>query len=134
MIEIRYSAKLQTGDEMVDISGTWQEFEKLRLDILRFLESNEGNVFIDVDTKINSEGWDFILESLEIDQKGDAVKVSVKENKILKIKGSEENLKIFASWLESNENIPSGYHSHYEFYEGNEFINSDSLPLIIRIK
>jgi hypothetical protein len=52
----------------------------------------------------------------------------------LKIKGSKENLEIFAAWFESDENTPSNYHSHYEYFEGNEYIDSESMPLIIRIK
>ena len=134
MIEIRYTAKRQTISDMADISGTWQEFEQLRHNLIKFLESNDENIFIDVDKDVDSEGWDFVLESLDINQTGDAVEVSVSENKILKIKGSKENFKIFADWLKFDEDTPSGYHSHYEFYEGNEFINSKSIPLIIRNK
>ncbi len=132
MIEIRYSAKRDKINAMAEISGSWKDFEILRQDILKFLGSDEETVYFVADKNI--EGWDFVLEGLEINQKGESVKVSVVENKVLKVKGSKENLEIFAAWLEFNEENASGYHAHYEYFEGNEYIDSESMPLIIRIK
>ena len=132
MIEIRYSAKRDKINAMAEISGSWKDFEILRQSILNFLESDKETVYFVADKKI--EGWDFVLEGLEIKQKGKSVKVSVAENKILKIKGSKENLEIFVAWFESDENTPRDYHSHYEYFEGNEYVDSESMPLIIRVK
>ena len=134
MIEIRYSTKREKANEMADISGSRSDFEILREDIFEFLESDKENTYFVADKYTDLEGWDFALESLEINQNGDAVKVSVRENKILNIKGSKENLDVFAAWLEFDENNASGYHSHYEYFEGNEYIDYESIPLIIRIK
>ena len=134
MIEIRYSAKRETVSDMADISGSWKDFETLRQAFLKFLEVGAEKISVDVDKNANCEGWDFILESLEMIQKGDSVKVSVVENKTLNIRGSKENLDIFISWLEFDENTTSGYHSHYEYFEVNKYIDSDSIPLIIRVK
>jgi hypothetical protein len=134
MIEIRYSTKRGIVSDMADISGSWRDFETLRRLLLKFLNGNAEKIFVDADKTADSEGWDFILEGLEMNQNGDFVKVSVMENKILNIKGSKENLDIFISWLEFDENTISGYHSHYEYFEGNEYIDSKSIPLIIRVK
>src|SRR5215204_5066610 len=130
MIEIRYSIKPENWGGMADISGSWKDFEILRQDILRFLESDSESILINVDNNASSDGWEVVVESLELRQNGDAVKVSVLENKILKIEGSSQKLEIFAAWLEFDENTPSAYHSHYEYFEGNEFINSKSVPLV----
>lgn len=134
MIEIRYSNKREKINETADISGSWKDFEMLRQKILKFLESDEISICFDVGDNTDYDGWDFILESLEIKQNGSRNKISVIENKILKIEGSKENLEVFADWLKFDENNASGYHSHYEYFEGNEYIDSESTPLIIRIK
>lgn len=134
MIEIRYSTKNKKANEMVDMSGCWKDYENLRRDILKFLGSDNESILIDVDKNADAKGWNFVLENLKVEQNGESVKVSVIENRILKINGSKENLDIFAAWLEFEENTASGYHSHYEYFEGNEYINSESIPLIIGIK
>lgn len=134
MVEISYSIKPEDWGGMVDILGSWRDFELLRQDILNFLESNKEDILIHVDKTSNTSGWELILESLEINQTGDVVKVSVLKNQYLTIKGSKENLKIFAAWLEFDEGIKSGYHSHYEYFEGNKHIHSGSVPLVIRIR
>jgi hypothetical protein len=79
MIEIRYSVRSGKTNAMAEISGSWKDFEILRQDILNFLESNKETVYFVADKNI--EGWNFVLESLEINQKGESVKVSVVENK-----------------------------------------------------
>ena len=134
MLEIRYSTKCEAVNDMADISGSWKDFETLRQELLKFLESSAEKIFVDANKNADLEGWDLILESLEVNQKGESVRVSVKDNKILHIQGAKENLNIFTSWLESDENTSSGYHSHYEYYEGNKYINSESIPLIITVK
>ena len=134
MIEIRYSVKRATVNAMADISGSLNDFEILRQEILKFIDSGEEKISIDVNKNANSEGWDYVLKVLELNQKGESVEVSVMNNEILTIKGSKNNLEILTSWLEFDEDTSSGYHSHYEYFEGNEYINSESIPLIIRIK
>lgn len=67
MIEIRYSAKLAEMNAMAEISGSWKDFKGLQQDILKFLGSDKEDIYFVADKNI--EGWDFILESLEINQK-----------------------------------------------------------------
>lgn len=134
MIEIRYSAKREKISDETDISGSQEDFELLRQTVLIFLEGDAEKIAVEVNKNADPERWDLILEGLEIDQRGGAVKISVSENKILKIKGSKNNLNIFAAWLEFDEDTISGYHAHYEYYEGNEFIDSGSIPLVIRLR
>lgn len=134
MVEIRYSAPRGKISEMVDISGSWRDFKELRQGISRFLEGDDRNIYFNVDKNINPDGWDLVLDTVEIVRSGGTVKVSVPDNKTLNIKGSRENLKIFADWLDFEEFAESGYHSHYEYFEGNQYIDSNSVPLVIRIK
>lgn len=134
MIEIRYSVKHEKINEMADISGSWEDLENLRQNLLNFLENNENSFYCDADKNAEPDGWDFILERLKVNLNDQAAKVSVVENKFLKVEGSKENLEVFAAWLEFDKEIPGGYHSHYEYFEGNQYINSESMALIIGIK
>lgn len=127
MIEIRYSL-----NEAIDILGYWKDIELFRQEVLKFLKTDLRKTQIDFEENTNFEPWDFAAKGLEIIQNGKAVKVSISEDKIIQIEGSKENLEKFTSFLEFNENAISG--SHYEHYEGNEWITSDSMPLIISIK
>jgi hypothetical protein len=128
MIEIRYSE----NQTLSDICGSWKDFAIFRQLLLHFLDGSKEIITIETNRNANSDGWDFVLENLEINQKGESVCISVSENRNLKIKGSKQNLRIFADWFESDENTISGYHSHYEYFDGNEYVDSKSIPLIIR--
>jgi len=129
MLEIRYSV-----NEAVDISSTWKDIESFRQEILKFLKTDSERIHIDTERNITPETWNFVANALEIIQNGKAVKVSISDDKIIKIEGSKENLEKFTSFLLFDENATNGSHSHYEFYEGNEWIDSKSTPLIIGIK
>lgn len=129
MIEVYYSL-----DEAVEILGTQKDVELFRQEILGFLKTDSKEIRIKIKKNINSEPWDFVAKSLNIVENDKPVKVSVSDGNIIKIEGSKENLEAFTSFLIFDEDAVSGSHSHYEYYEGNEYINSESFPLIIGIK
>jgi len=120
--------------EAIDISGLPNEIEEFRQKVLGLLKTNLERIQIEIDKTVNSNPWDFAAEGLEVIQNGEAVRVSVSTDRIVKIKGSKENLEKFTSFLEFEESDASGTHRHYEHYEGNECITADSIPLIIEIK
>lgn len=131
MLEICYSL-----DEAIDISGTQKEVESFRQAILEFLKSDLEKIHIDIEKVITSEPWDFVARDLQIIQNDSPVKVSVAEERVIKIEGSKEYLEKFTSFLVFDEKAVSGHHSHYEYYdyEENEYVHPDSFPLIIGIK
>jgi hypothetical protein len=129
MIEIRYSL-----DEAIDILGSCEELELLRQEILGLLKTDSEQIYVTGESDISAEPWNFVASGLEIIQNGKAVKVSISEDNSIHIKGSKDNLEKFASFLVFDENSVSGSHSHYEYYEGNEYIDSNSFPLIIGVK
>ena len=131
MIEVRYSL-----DEAVDILGTQNEVEEFRQKILKFLKTDSETILIEIDKNIDPEFWDFIANDLQIIQNDNPVKVSIGEDKVIRIEGSKENLEKFTSFLEFDENAVSGHHSHFEYYdyEGNIYVHPDSFPLVIGIK
>ncbi len=129
MIEIRYSL-----DEAIEISGCREELELLSQEILKYLRTGSEYVFVTGESAINAEPWDSVARGLEIIQNGKAVKISISEDNSIHIEGSKENLEKFLSFLVFDEDAASGSHSHYEYYEGNEYVHPDSFPLIIGIK
>jgi hypothetical protein len=130
MIEIRYSV-----DEAIEISGTQIELGKLRNDLLKFIQTDLEKINIEVDININPQPWGYVGKDLLIFQSGNGIKVSINENNVIKIEGSKSNLENFASFLWFEKDAKSGHHSHFEYFEGNdEYVNSESFPLIIQIK
>lgn len=129
MLRIGYSL-----DEEIVIFGSSKEIEKLRQRVLEFLKTSVETIQIETDKAVDSDSFDLIAEGLEIVQSGKATKVSILKDRIVKIEGSKENLEKFTSFLEFEENPIEGRHSHYEYFDGNEYIDSESLPLVIGIK
>lgn len=129
MIEICYS---KNGE--IDVSGYWKELEQLRQQVLTFTKSNLKEVFIETNENIIQSPWDFAAKGLKIVRCGDAVRISISKDNVLLIEGSDENLEGFASFLYFDKNASSGFHSHYEYYDGNKWIEPDSIPLIISLK
>lgn len=129
MLEIRYSL-----NEAIDISGSWKDVEAFRQEVLKFIQTDLKGIHIETEANIKSAPWDFIASGLQLIQNDESVKVSVTEDKVIIIEGSKVSLEKFASFLEFEENASIGSHSHYEHYEGNEWITADSIPLIIGIK
>jgi hypothetical protein len=58
-------------------------------------------------------------------------RVSILPDNALLVAGSAENLNRLASFLEFSAERTPGDHRHYEYFDGNTWISSDSLPLTI---
>jgi len=131
MIEAQYSLS-----EAIEILGSQKNIEEFRKEILQFLKIDLEKIHIEIEKVISSQRWDFVASDLQIIQNDSPVKVSIAEEKVIKIEGSKENLEKFTSFLEFDENAVSGHHSHFEYYDydGNIYVHPDSFPLIIGIK
>ena len=129
MLEICYSP-----NEAINISGSLPDLEGLRQDILNLIYNDLPRIHFQIENNINPIPWDFVAKHLEIVQNDNAVKVSILDENVIQIEGSKENLERFTSFLVFNEDDKLGSHSHYEYFEGNEYITFDSFPLIIGIK
>jgi hypothetical protein len=128
MLEICYSPS-----EAINISGSLPDLEKLRQEVLKFIYSDLTRIDFQIENNINPSAWDFVAKHLQIVQNDKAVKVSILDENAIQIEGSKENLEKFTSFLVFNEDDKLGSHSHYEYFEGNEYIAFDSFPLIIGI-
>jgi hypothetical protein len=128
MISIQYASKFV----MVEISGSVKELQELMNSILGLI--NSENLVLRLDTKKEfSIEYEKIIEHLEIYCEGDAVKISLSNENTITISGSDEKLKVFASNLDFDDDMKVGYHVHYEYFEGNQYIDSESLPTVIMV-
>ena len=118
----------------INISGSWEELQNLRKDILKLINTDLKGIFIQTESNFNPTPWDFVSKHLEIIKGVSPVKVSVSKKRVVQLEGIQESLEKFSSFLNFEKNAASGLHSHYEYFEGNEWIHPDSIPLIIVIK
>ena len=130
MIEISYS-KTDKFEEL-EISGSRTDLNDLSQSILNMLDSKTNILSVLVNTKFDPTPYDRLVGKLILSQESSAVKVFLLDENTLKISGSNLNLHIFASNL--NFVAMDGNHIHYEYYEGNDYINSDAIPLVISMK
>ena len=129
MIEIRYTAP----DEL-DISGTVAELQEVRRAILNFIESDSELISFATDSSIEPSPYDSALAELVIVKAQCPTKVSVKNEKEVHVEGPLDCLEAFASFMDFKPDAGRGTHSHYEYYEGEEGIAADSIPLVINVK
>lgn len=129
MLEICYSI-----NEAINILGSWEDIENLRQEILKFITSEFQKINIQIENNINPQPWNFVATDLEIAKNNAPVQVHISENRVIIIEGSKDNLEKFTSFLSFEKDAISGQHSHYEYYDGNEYVSLDSFPLIIEIK
>jgi hypothetical protein len=129
MIEIRFSAPYE-----LDISGTVDELETVRQRILQLVEAGDQQIMVEADASIDPAPYDAALQRLLI-AKGDCpTKISLRNKEEILIEGTADTLGVLASFFIFDDDAPDGDHSHYEHYEGNEWIDPDSIPLVISVK
>ncbi|HQU83580.1 MAG TPA: hypothetical protein PKY59_10660 [Pyrinomonadaceae bacterium] len=132
MIKIYFSSNAGKNiSAEIDLSGNKQDFSELTKNLNEFLISELLQIRIDADAKISPFPYAKMLESLIVLKSENPVLVTVIDEKILKVEGSVECLKAFVSNIEY---VEVGHHIHYEYYDGNEWILPDSIPLIISSK
>ncbi len=128
MIEIRYS------ENELDISGTVDELQEVRQRILAFLNSNAPSLIIEASPDFDPHPYLLTIPQMVIEKGQCPTRVSVVNKNEVNIKGSPESLEAFESFFGFDSNARSGDHLHCEYYDGNEWIAQDSVPLVISIK
>ncbi|MEH2325610.1 MAG: hypothetical protein V7K32_19025 [Nostoc sp.] len=130
MIHIRFSNDHYGGE--IDLSGTPGDLRNICQSILELFEAQDVQVYIPAN-EVDPEPYDSCLNSLLIRKSDCSVKVMVAGSS-LKIEGTPEKLKVFADWFNFGDSTESGYHSHFEYYEGNEWVDPASVSLIISVQ
>ena len=129
MLEIRYSEPKE-----LDISGTVDELQFVRQKIFELVQSETSQIAIDADGSVNTAPYNLAFPKLIILKNSSPTKVSLKNRGEIYIEGSPYCLEALASFLDFDLNSRSGAHSHYEYYDGNEWISPESIPLVISVK
>ena len=129
MIEIRYSAP-----HYLDISGTVDELQLVRREIFDFIQSGVSDISFDADSGIDPTPYASSLSKLVIRKGQHQTKVSLMNGAEIHVEGSPNCLEAFASFFDFALSARKGEHLHYEYYEGNEWVASDSMPLVISVK
>ncbi len=128
MIRLRYSPI--SG---VDLSGSLAELHDLKTSILTLLDSLGHEIVVDTDVKFDPSPYEFRLRALSIQKRQGPVLVSITPDQILQIEGAEDNLRAFTWFLDFQPDDQFPSYNHYEYYPGNKWIASDSLPLVLSV-
>ena len=129
MLEIRYSAPYE-----LDISGTADELRAVRRDILGLVKSGGARISFEADSAIDPTPYESALSKLVIEKGQGPTLVSLKSDGEVHVAGSSYCLEAFASFFDFEPDTARGAHSHHEYYEGDEWIAPDSIPLVISVK
>jgi hypothetical protein len=119
---------IRASEKEFELSGPPQELREVASRIVA-LTPGERIRFAADQTAI-VQPYDRLLNALEVVASNGAVKISI-TNETLIAAGAPDALRSFASFLEFEDATPRGYHHHYEWYPGNEWIASDAMPLVI---
>ncbi len=129
MLEIRYAKQNE-----VDISGKTDDLQRVRQTIIDLAEGDHCTVALFADSTIKPDPYDSVIQKMLFMKGEGPAKVSLLNEKTIKIEGQPDNLKRLASYFDFEPASAIGQHSHYEYYEGNEWIAPDSIPLVISVK
>jgi len=128
MIELRYSPPYE-----LDITGTVPELCDLRGAVLEAAKSTAAHVELNADASIDPSPYDATLSRLVVETGTGPTKISV-TNGAIYIIGSPTCLEWLAAFLNFKPDAQKGDHTHYEYYEGNKWIASGSVPVVFNVK
>jgi hypothetical protein len=127
MLEIRYSAPCS-----LELAASVKELRNLRQDILELVGSDAKEKTFAADPSIRPATFDAALSTLIIAKSDGPTRVSLRGEGAVLIEGSLNCLEAFASFFDFEPDAEKATHRHFEYYESNEWIAPDSLPLVIR--
>ena len=129
MLEIRYSAP-----DSLDISGSVDELQRVQSDILKLVQSDTRQISFAADSTIDPVPYQYALSKLVIVKGHCPTRISLKDEKEILVEGSSDCLEAFASFFEFEFDAEKASHAHFEYYQGNDWIAPDSIPLVIGVK
>ncbi|MEH1933128.1 MAG: hypothetical protein V7L14_05265 [Nostoc sp.] len=130
MIHIRFSDNHYGGE--IDLSGTPGDLRSIRQSIIELLQAEDVQVCIPAN-EVDPAPYDSCLNSFLIRKSDCSLKVMVAGSS-LKIEGTPEKLEVFADWFNFDNSTESGYHQHFDYYEGNEWVDPGSVSLVISVQ
>ena len=97
--------------------------------MLNFIKSDREEAII-ATLDVDPAPYDRCLNFLSIRRDSGAVKVSVVDDR-LEITGDSSRIETFADWFNFSDDTSHGYHHHHDGWCGEEWVHSQSMPLVI---
>jgi hypothetical protein len=129
MLRIRYAPPLS-----LDLSGSQTDLESLRAAVLALIQEGEGEYRVAASTEGNAFPYTLFLGSLRVRVGAGPTLVKVVDESELVVEGSPKNLGRFCSFLVVGPDPVRDWHCHYEYFEGNPYIDRDSIPLVVSLE
>ncbi len=130
MIVIRWTPPFD-----LDISGAAVELREVMSAISSVASGQRPGIDIDADSSADARPYSKCLLRLTVNGNNGPTKVSVADDSVSVI-GSAHHLKVFASYFNMPEDSPRSpvhYHHHFEYFEGDDRMTPDSIPLVISV-
>lgn len=119
---------IRATDAELEVSGTPAELRAVG-DALAGL-APDSSVSFPTDPAADPRPYTRVLTAFRAAASGGPVRVAV-EGDVLTATGSPDMLQRFAGFFAFADDTPPGYHTHHEWWDGNEAIAPDSRPLVI---
>lgn len=129
MIRIR-----QSEASALDIEGTLSELQELRRAILGLAEAGDGSLTIPGNTVGSPEPYDAWLRKVVVAVGVGPTRVAVHDDVNLHIVGNPDCLRSLASFFDVPADAEEGWHTHHEYYDGNQWVANDSEPLTVSLR
>jgi hypothetical protein len=129
MIKLRYGPS--SG---VDIEGASEELLAIKARIVNLAEVAVGQIEVDGDSGGSPSPYDVLLKKLVISCTSGPIRASVSAKGEFNITANPECLRSLASFFSVPKGAEAGWHTHLEFYPGNDFIAEDSEPTVVSLR
>ena len=118
--------QIRATDGEADLEGTPEDLQHIQAAILRLVSSSESSVSFQACAMSDPTPYRRMLPELHIVRTTGPMRVAISHDRMLVLSGSDESLDRFASF-----DFAALTHKHHEYFPGNAYIATDSVPLVI---
>jgi hypothetical protein len=118
----------------VRIDGTAGELEALRREIVRLAGDGTGSIVVPGQAGFDPAPYESVIAKAVLTVGPGAARVEVHDGVRMTLTASPDNLLRFASHLDVPEDAQHGWHAHYQYFEGTEYIAPESEPVLIALR
>ncbi|VAW71163.1 hypothetical protein MNBD_GAMMA12-1654 [hydrothermal vent metagenome] len=120
-----------TKPDELYICGSIEDLQNFVTNFSSLVERN-SNEFKVKAKRIDPTPYDHALGYLDVRVTDGPIKISVISDFVL-IEGSVNSMSSLSSFFDFDKSSHKGDHRHHEFFSGNEYIRSDSIPTVIGV-
>jgi hypothetical protein len=121
---------IREADGQLDICGSPAELNAIADAIERLAAG--ADLPIDADAAADPSPYNRCLVALEVRTTDGPVRVALSDDRVV-VTGSVPMMRTFASCFRFDASAARGTHNHHEWFDGNEYIAQDSVPLVISV-